>query len=87
MTYVEEILDLIKEERSMQITRSHGGDTPEFDKENTQNDWVAYIAAYAGRAADKVARNDREGQTFDDNIVKVAALCVAALQARREGLC
>lgn len=47
---------------------------------NTKNDFVAFITAYAGRAADKCYRNEREGQTFRDNMVKVAALALAALE-------
>lgn len=53
----------------------------DFDTTNTQNDWVAYITAYAGRGADKVLRNAREGQEFRANMVKVAALAVAAIEA------
>lgn len=29
----------------------------DFDKQNTANDWVAYISAYGGRAASKCLRN------------------------------
>lgn len=59
----------------------------EFDKTNTKNDWVAYISAYAGRAAAKVARNEKEGQTFRENMVKVAALAQAAIEAHDAGYC
>lgn len=57
----------------------------DFDKTNTQNDWVAYISAYAGRAADRVLRNQREGQGFRENMVKVAALAIAAIEANDAG--
>ena len=45
------------------------------------------IAAYVGRAADKVARNEKEGQTFRANMVKVAALALAAIEAHDSGYC
>lgn len=47
---------------------------------NTTNDFVAYITAYAGRAAEKVARNEREGVSSRDMFVKVGALAVAAIE-------
>lgn len=59
----------------------------EFDKTNTQNDWVSYITAYAGRAAQKVRRNEVEGQSFRENMVKVAALAQAAIDAYDAGYC
>lgn len=77
----EDIIDAILKERERQIELAHGGDTDEFDAGNSHNDWIAYIVAYAGRAAEKVFRNEREGQTFRENIIKVAALCLAALEA------
>lgn len=49
------------------------------DNLNTPNDWVAYITSYAGRAADTY-RNGRENQSFRENLIKVAALCVSALK-------
>jgi len=72
-------------ERERAIVLAHGGDTNAFDKTNSRNDWIAYICAYAGRAAEKVARNEREGQTFSDNLVKVGALVLAALEADIKG--
>ncbi len=75
------VIDDIVSERNRQHEIAHGGNTDQFDETNTKNDWIAYICAYVGRAADKVFRNEREGQTFRENIVKVAALCVAALEA------
>lgn len=52
----------------------------ELDKTNTVNDFVAYISAYAGRAADKVLRNEKEGVTSRDMFVKVGAIAVAAIE-------
>jgi hypothetical protein len=51
-----------------------------LDEVNTVNDFVAYITAYAGRAAEKVRRNEREGVTSRDMFVKVGALAVAAIE-------
>lgn len=81
------VFDKIEEERDRQIALCLYGNTDDFDRTNTQNDWVAYIVAYAGRAAQKVFRNEKEGQTFEANITKVAALCVAALEAHKKGYC
>ena len=79
------IVGRILAERERQITLAHGGDTDAFDKANSRNDWIAYICAYAGRAAEKVKRNEREGQTFSDNLIKVGALVLAALEADTKG--
>ena len=80
-------VEAIMEERGRQRSLKIGGDTDEFDKSNTQSDWVAYICAYAGRASGKVRRNEREGQKFRDNMVKVAALALAAIEAYDNGHC
>ena len=82
----DDILNEIKKERLRQRELSFDGDTGEFigqdafDKLNSQNDWVAYICAYAGRAANCL-RNDTENQDFRKNMIKVAALVVAAIEA------
>lgn len=53
-----------------------------YDKTNTINDYVAYITAYAGRAAEKCPRNLREVKGSPrDMFIKVAALAVAAVEA------
>lgn len=74
-------------ERERQITLKHGGDTDAFDKVNTRNDWIAYLNAYSGRAANKVFLNEREGLDFRSNMVKAAALCIAAIEAHDKGYC
>ena len=78
---MEQVLDDIRTERQRQKDLAHGGDTEEFDKGNSRNDWIAYVNAYTGRAACKVFRNEREGCGFRDNMVKAAALAVAAIEA------
>ena len=71
----------VMKERDRQVKLAHGGDTNAFDKTNTRNDWVAYITAYTGRATNKCLRNERENCGFRENMVKVAALAVAAIEA------
>ena len=84
---MDNILAEIKKERERQLELAHGGDTEEFDRGNSANDWIAYVSAYAGRAARKVSRNDRQGENFRANMIKVAALAVAAVQAHDKGYC
>lgn len=74
-------------ERERQISCAHGGDTDEFDKTNSRNDWIAYVAGYTGRASQKMFRNERENQSFRENMVKAAAVCVAAIEAHDKGYC
>ena len=74
------IIEEVIQERIRQRELAFGGDTDAFDKQNSQNDWVAYISAYVGRAAEKCLQNEREGETFRRNMVKVAALAVAAIE-------
>ena len=81
------VLEDIKKEREKQIQLAHGGNTETFDKTNSKNDWIAYVNAYIGRAAEKVFRNEREQQTFRDNMIKAGALIVAALEAYDKGYC
>ncbi len=85
--YRDNALEDIVNERLRQLHIKHGGDTYEFDKTNSRNDWVAYIVAYAGRASDKCARNEKDGQKFRENMVKVAALALAAIEATDKKWC
>jgi hypothetical protein len=84
----EKVLQEIVAERERQESLSFS-DKPadEFDKDNSQEDWVAIVVAYAGRAAGKVARNRQEGQSFRENMVKVAAVALAAVEAHDRGRC
>lgn len=85
------LLDVISErERQRTLPCEVNGSAEvieEFDKGNSQNDWVAYITSYAGRASAKVAKNEAEGQRFRTNMVKVAALALAAIEAFDKGYC
>lgn len=77
------IIDLIEEERERQDKIGNSS----FDKTNTQADWVSCITAYAGRANESIIRNKNEGQTFKQNMIKVAALALAALESHEKGHC
>lgn len=79
--YEDQLGDIVAE-RNRQKTLGHAP-----DESNSQSDWVACICAYAGRAAQKVARNEREGQNFRGNMVKVGALALAAIEAYDAGHC
>lgn len=68
----EEILEQIRIERTYQNTKWG----TEFDKKNTPNDWMAYIASYLGKALTYPFNRF----TFSKALIKVAALCVAALE-------
>ena len=85
MATTKEILDAVGKERERQHRLALGGDTDTFDRSNSRNDWVAYISAYAGRAAAKVARNEIVSCHFRSMMVKVAALAVAAIEANDKG--
>ena len=85
MDALDRMNDIVKdivEERLSQKQRVIGRTSAdEFDNTNSQNDWVSYIVAYAGRASAGVRRNAREGWNFRSNMVKVAALALAAIEA------
>lgn len=83
----DKIIAEVVAERERQDALAHGGDTEAFDKGNSRNDWIAYLNAYSGRAAQKVYRNEVERQEFRRNMVKVAALAVAAIEAHDKGYC
>ena len=82
----KEVLEEVLNERLRQKDLAHGGNTEEFDQQNTRNDWIAYITAYAGRGADKMTA-PRGPQEFRRNMVKVAALAVAAIEAVEKNYC
>jgi hypothetical protein len=73
----ENIVDEILTERFRQDTLYH---VQECEKNNTPNDYIAYITAYVGRAAQKVAKNQATEEGFRDNLIKAAAIIVAAIE-------
>lgn len=68
----ESIFDAINAEREYQ-NKKWG---EEFNSKNTLNDWVAYIASYTGKAVTLPF----DANTYRTSLLKVAALCVAALE-------
>lgn len=69
-----EIFEVINDEREYQDKRWG----TEFDYKNTMNDWISYITRYLGKAQ-VLDRNAGLGE-FRQNMFKVAALAVAALE-------
>ena len=87
---MQSVIDEIiaERERCVKHFDEQGTDIHDFDKYNSENDWVSYICCYAGRAADKVHSNDNENpMRFRSNMIKVANLAIAAVQAFDEGYC
>lgn len=80
---LEKVIEDVIEERMRQKTTGNA----DIDSSNTRNDWIAFINAYIGRSAARCFRNKREGQEFRANMVKAAALCVAAIEAHDKGYC
>lgn len=70
--YLDTALADIRHEREYQQKR--WGD--DFDKKNTPNDWLAYIGGYLGRALTM----PWDPAAFRIGLVKVATLCVAAIE-------
>jgi hypothetical protein len=66
------VLEEIFTERQYQETK--WGDS--FDSKNTANDWVAYIVKYAGQSVTLPWNSDQ----FRTQLLKVAAICVAAVE-------
>jgi len=68
----DEIFKEIKREREYQNYKWGN----EFDDKNTSNDWIAYIAAYLGQ----VWTCPFNAEEYRKNLIKVAALAVAAVE-------
>jgi hypothetical protein len=82
------VVDILQElDKVRNIKLSDGSSMEDFDRGNSQNDWIAYINAYTGRAAEKVFRNQRENCDFRSNMVKAAGLAIAAIEAYDKGYC
>lgn len=69
----KEIFEAISAERDYQ----DGVWGTKFDDKNTPNDWATFLTQYAG----KVAPLQMETEVYRKNLVKVAAIAVAALEA------
>ena len=70
-----DILKQIMDER-----RNQGG-TEETDRDYTTNDWVAFITCHLGQSL----CCDQGELRFEENMIKVAALAVIALEAYKKG--
>lgn len=70
---MKKIFNVIEKEREYQ-DKKWG---TKFDDKNTPNDWVAYMTNYLGKSV-TLPWNE---ETFKKNIIKVAALAVAALES------
>lgn len=69
------ILDQIAQERARQESLPGS----EFDLKHTQNDWIAITNIYLSRAASR-KHMPVSKQEFNDNLVKAAAIILAALE-------
>ncbi len=79
------ILAEVNAERERQKTLVFDGvPCEELDKKNTKSDWSCYILDYLGRSTNGY-RNENED--FRRNMVKIAALAVAAIEAHDAGHC
>jgi hypothetical protein len=77
MSVQDKVVADILAERQKAVEANKGA----LDSVSTANDWIAFVTAYLGRAAEGVYRNEREGQTFRENMVKAGGLIVSALVA------
>lgn len=69
---MENILQEIRKEREYQNNEWGDG----FDSKNTPNDWLAYIVGYTGKALTP----HWNSKVFRTSLIKVATLCVAAIE-------
>ncbi len=70
---MDEVIRAIKDEASRAAEKF-----AEFDQTNTTNDYIAYAAAYMGRAAAGCARNERGNLDPRGMLIKAAALLANA---------
>lgn len=78
----------IERERLFQDEKWGG---PDHDDAHSVRDWISFIVVYLGRAVGRQSRRGRKLSFSRIALVKVAALCVAALESfdrriKREGL-
>ena len=74
--------DLIKAELTRQQTLPNAADIAAQEAKNSLNDRVATALAYLGRVPQTVFRNTRENCDPVENLVKAAAVIVAAIEAQ-----
>jgi hypothetical protein len=77
---VEDVL----EERNRQQSLMFGGKpASEFDKTNSQADWITYIMRYGSCGAPKL--ENRKDMDFRKSMVRTAALAIAAIASFDSG--
>jgi len=77
-------LQSVLAERERQKSLSFSGQSvTEFDKQNTQADWVNYVVRYASGGAPKLEK--RRDLEFRQAMVKAAALALAAIESYDQG--
>ncbi len=74
----KEVMAVIHDERQYQIHQK--GWTFEHDRDHSPKEWVAIFTHELGCAADS-ALNNRDEKPWYRAVVKLAAVCVAALEA------
>ncbi|KKN26490.1 hypothetical protein LCGC14_0874060 [marine sediment metagenome] len=72
------ILAEIEAERIYQDEKWGG---PEHDDQHEPNDWIAFITCWNGKAFNCCEKHPIDSRTFRFNMVKVAALAVAAMES------
>lgn len=75
----------IFDEISAELNNADGQWDEVFDDNNTANDWVAFITAYAGQAVKVKVVGDFNCDQFYTNMKKVAGLAISALESCRRG--
>lgn len=73
----EVVIEDVLKERLRQVSGDLPWDT-EFDDKNTINDWITYIARYAGQAGFAGKDCDKTQRYW---LVQTAAICIAAIEA------
>jgi len=74
---MNKIFEAIKQERAYQDGRWGGAD---HDDQHGPNEWIAFITAYAGKTFYCCKDHPADIQEFKRNMIKVAALAVAAIE-------
>ena len=83
---MDQILAQIKAERERQKSLQFNGvPADEYDKSNSQSDWITFITRFASGSAPRLGRKD--SRSFRDQMVVVAALAVAAIENNDAGNC
>jgi len=75
------IMREILAERERQIRLATVGTEDDFDKRNFQDDWSAYLCAYAGRATETMRRKKDECPMPRGVLVAIGAWALAAIEA------